>query len=362
MQRETPRRLAAILAADIAGYSRLMGADEKGTHYRVQQILHECVEPAIAEHRGRLVKTTGDGFLAMFDSQVEAVRCAIVIQQSIVGRNLELPKQQWIQFRIGVNLGDVIVEQQDIYGEGVNIAARLQQIAEPGGVYISGGIYEQVKYKLVCGYQSLGDRKVKNITDPVPIYRVLPDPAAVERARSRQGWQRRALFATVLLLGAAGGAWYLWRLQAREVATTAPLPTVSQSAALLTPPVTVPAPAPPIQAEPKPPPPPPARPFQGEPKPAPPRAEPPVQAGTEPRTPPTREAAPIQTAPEQASPREDARSASTPATPAQTATDQATPLINPKPASGAPAPQKSEEQTALLSTPAVTPPPPSLPP
>src|SRR4051812_21925406 len=170
------RRLAAILAADIAGYSRLMGMDEEGTHARVKQQRRELIEPTIAEHHGRIVKHTGDGFLAMFDSPVEAVRCAIVIQQSMVGRNASLPRNQWILYRVGVHLGDVIVETDDIYGDGVNIAARLEGIADPGDLFISGGVYEQIKNKLVCAYQSLGDRQVKNITDPVNVYRVLPDP------------------------------------------------------------------------------------------------------------------------------------------------------------------------------------------
>src|SRR4051812_49337433 len=120
------RRLAAIVMADIAGYSRLMGNNERGTHQRVQQLLRELVEPTIVEHRGRLVRQRGDGFLSMFDSPVEAVRSAIVIQQSMVGRNLEVPEDQRIRFRIGINLGDVIVEADDIYGEGVNVAARLE--------------------------------------------------------------------------------------------------------------------------------------------------------------------------------------------------------------------------------------------
>lgn len=119
----------------------------------------------------------------MFDSPVEAVRCAIVIQQSMVGRNASLPLEQRILYRIGIHLGDVIIEPEDIYGEGVNIAARLEGIARPGDLYISGGVYEQIKNKLVCAYQSLGDRQVKNITDPVTVYRVLPDPAALVDAR-----------------------------------------------------------------------------------------------------------------------------------------------------------------------------------
>ena len=140
MPEESTRRLAAILMGDIAGYSRLMGADQRGTHVRVQRLLRELIDPTIAEHRGRVIRVRGDGFLAMFDSPVEAVRCAIVIQQSMVGRNLELPNAQWIRFRIGVNLGDVIVDHDDVYGEGVNVAARLEQLAEPGNIYISGGV------------------------------------------------------------------------------------------------------------------------------------------------------------------------------------------------------------------------------
>ena len=177
----TPRRLAAIVVGDIAGYSRLMQIDEEGTHTRVKRIERDLIEPSIIEHHGKLVKTTGDGFIAIFDSPVEAVRCSIVIQQNLVGRNASLPKHHWIEYRIGVNLGDVIIEADDVYGDGVNIATRLEGIADPGQVYISGGIYEQIKHKLVCGYESLGDRKVKNITDPVRVYRVLPDPAALHQ-------------------------------------------------------------------------------------------------------------------------------------------------------------------------------------
>ena len=177
----TPRRLAAIVAGDISGYSRLMQIDEEGTHTRVKRIERDLIEPSIVEHHGKLVKTTGDGFIAIFDSPVEAVRCSIVIQQNVVGRNASLPKHHWIEYRIGVNLGDVIIETDDVYGDGVNIATRLEGIARPGEVYISGGIYEQIKHKLVCGYESLGDRKVKNITDPVRVYRVLPDPCASAR-------------------------------------------------------------------------------------------------------------------------------------------------------------------------------------
>jgi len=205
----SPRRLAAILAADISGYSRLMAMDEEGTHARVMRHRRDLIDPTIIEYHGRLVKSTGDGFLAMFDSPVEAVRCAIVIQQSMVGRNAALPRERWIQYRIGVNLGDVIVEPDDIYGDGVNIAARLEGIAEPGDVFISGGVYEQVKQKLVCGYQSLGDRQVKNITDPIRVYRVLPDPSAVVKARSTPG-RALAIILSVSLIASAAAATATW--------------------------------------------------------------------------------------------------------------------------------------------------------
>ncbi|MCB8819530.1 SUMF1/EgtB/PvdO family nonheme iron enzyme [Microvirga rosea] len=198
------RRLAAILAADIAGYSRLMGNDEEGTLVRLKRHRREIVEPTLQEHYGRLVKTTGDGFLAMFDSPLEAVRCAIVIQQSMAARNTSLPPDQWIRYRIGVNLGDVIVDPDDVYGEGVNIAARLENLADPGGVLISGGVYEQIKNKLVCGYQSMGDEKLKNITDPVRIYRVLPDPASVARAARHHWIWVSSGAAALLILGGVG--------------------------------------------------------------------------------------------------------------------------------------------------------------
>ncbi len=204
-----PRRLAAIVAGDIAGYSRLMQIDEEGTHSRVKRIERDLIEPSIIEHHGKLVKTTGDGFIAIFDSPVEAVRCSIVIQQNLVGRNASLPTHHWIEYRIGVNLGDVIVEVDDVYGDGVNIASRLEGIADPGQVYISGGIYEQIKHKLVCGYESLGDRKVKNITDPVRVYRVLPDPAAFHKTRKRRENVLIFLLSLTLLIIAGGVLWYM---------------------------------------------------------------------------------------------------------------------------------------------------------
>jgi formylglycine-generating enzyme required for sulfatase activity/class 3 adenylate cyclase len=208
-----PRRLAAIVAGDIAGYSRLMELDEEGTHSRVKRIERELIEPTIAEHHGKLVKTTGDGFIAIFDSPVEAVRSSIVIQQNLVGRNAAVAKNYWIEYRIGVNLGDVIIESDDIYGDGVNVASRLEGIAEPGQVYISGGIYEQIKHKLVCGYESLGDRKVKNITDPVRVYRVLPDAAAITGRRRRRENVLIFLLGISILVIAGGALWYMLQQQ-----------------------------------------------------------------------------------------------------------------------------------------------------
>jgi formylglycine-generating enzyme required for sulfatase activity/class 3 adenylate cyclase len=224
-----PRRLAAIVAGDIAGYSRLMQIDEDGTHTRVKRIERDLIEPSIVEHHGKLVKTTGDGFLAIFDSPVEAVRCGIVIQQNMVGRNTSLPKHHWIEYRIGVNLGDIIIEADDVYGDGVNIATRLEGIAEPGEVYISGGIYEQIKHKLVCGYESLGDRKVKNITDPVRVYRVLPDAAAYNMTRKRRESVLIFMLSLTLLIIAGGVLWYLLWQPSTRVADRAPAPASSQT-------------------------------------------------------------------------------------------------------------------------------------
>ena len=209
--RETsPRRLAAIVAGDIAGYGCLMELDEERTHGRVKRIERDLIKPSIAEHHGRLVKTNGDGFIAIFDSPVEAVRCSIVIQQNIVGRsNAALPKHHWIEYRIGVDLGDVIIEANEIYGDGVDVASRLKNIADPGLVYISGGMYEQIKNKLFCGYEFLGDREVGTITDPVRVYRVLPDPAAFNITRKRREKIPLFLLSLALLMISGGALWYL---------------------------------------------------------------------------------------------------------------------------------------------------------
>src|SRR5215472_3995777 len=171
----TIRRLAAILAADVAGYSRLMGADEEGTHERLRAHLHELVDPKINEHRGRIVKNTGDGFLADFQSVVDAVRCAIEIQRGMVERNADTPRDERIEFRIGINLGDVIAEAHDIFGDGVNVAARLEGLAEPGGICISRVVRDQVRDKLDYTFENVGEQRVKNIARPVRVYALRPE-------------------------------------------------------------------------------------------------------------------------------------------------------------------------------------------
>src|SRR5262250_1957065 len=150
------RRLAAILAADVAGYSRLMGADEEGTHERLKAHLRELVNPKIAKHRGRIVKNTGDGLLAEFASVVDAVRCAAEIQRAMIDRNADTPEDKRIRFRIGVNLGDVIVEPEDIFGDGVNVAARLEALAKPGGICISATVCDHIGDRLPYAFEDIG--------------------------------------------------------------------------------------------------------------------------------------------------------------------------------------------------------------
>jgi adenylate cyclase len=164
------RRLTAILAADVAGYSRLMGVDEEGTHERLKGHLGELVNPKIGEHRGRIVKNTGDGFLADFPSVVDAVRCAVEVQRGLSERNAGIPPEKRIEFRIGINLGDVIVEEHDIFGDGVNVAARLEIIAEPGGICISRTVRDHIRDKLAYPFEDRGEQSVKNIARPVRVY------------------------------------------------------------------------------------------------------------------------------------------------------------------------------------------------
>jgi class 3 adenylate cyclase len=172
------RRLAAILAADVAGYSRLMGADEEGTHERLRRHLRDLVDPKIKEHRGRIVKNTGDGMLAEFSSVIDAVRCAAEMQRAMADRNAETVEDRRITFRIGINLGDVIAEEDDIYGDGVNVAARLEALAEPGGICISRVVRDQIRDKLPYPFEDKGEQSVKNIARSVRVFALRPEAVA----------------------------------------------------------------------------------------------------------------------------------------------------------------------------------------
>ena len=181
-EQRTERRLAAILAGDVAGYSRLMGADEEDTLTRLNVHRREFLEPKIAEHRGRIVKRTGDGVLIEFASAVDATRCAVEIQRGMTGRNAEVPAERRIEFRIGIHVGDIIVEEDDIFGDGVNIAARLEGIAEPGGVSISEDVWRQVQGKVDATFVDTGEQTLKNIARRVRVYRAaLNDANAIQQ-------------------------------------------------------------------------------------------------------------------------------------------------------------------------------------
>ena len=180
------RRLAAILAADVAGYSRLMGADEEGTLERLKALRRELLDPKIAEHHGRIVKTTGDGLLVEFASVVDAVRCAVAVQQAMPERNTGVAADNRIELRIGINLGDVIVEGDDLYGDGVNIAARIEALADAGGVFVSNTVHDHVRDRLPFVFEDLGEQQVKNIARPVRVYRVR-DAVAAAKAQSPAG-------------------------------------------------------------------------------------------------------------------------------------------------------------------------------
>ena len=171
------RRLAAILAADVAGYSRLMGVDEEGTLAALKAYRRELIDPKIAEHRGRIVKTTGDGALVEFASAVEAVRCAMEIQRAMAERNANIPEDHRIEFRIGINVGDIIIDEGDIYGDGVNIAARVETLASPGAICLSDSAYQQIKGKLGIEVKDMGEQQLKNIAQPVRVYAVQLDGA-----------------------------------------------------------------------------------------------------------------------------------------------------------------------------------------
>jgi len=177
------RRLAAILAADVAGYSRLIGADEGGTLDRLRALRRELLDPKIAEHRGRLVKTTGDGLLVEFGSVVDALRCAVEVQSEMTGHNTGVPPNKRIELRIGINVGDIVVEGGDIFGDGVNVAARLEGLAEPGGICVSARVQEDAAGKLDLAFEDIGEQQLKNIARPVRVFgavigqKPVPEPA-----------------------------------------------------------------------------------------------------------------------------------------------------------------------------------------
>ena len=173
-QSSAVRKLAAILAADVAGYSRMMSLDEEDTLERLKAYRRRLIDPSISEHRGRIVKTTGDGLLAEFSSAVDAVRCAVELQNGLAGLNAPVPPNRRIEFRIGINVGDVIADEGDLYGDGVNVAARLEALAEPGGVLVSGSVRDYVQGRLPCEFQDRGEQQVKNIPRPVHVYQVTP--------------------------------------------------------------------------------------------------------------------------------------------------------------------------------------------
>ncbi|KAF5882559.1 MULTISPECIES: adenylate/guanylate cyclase domain-containing protein [Rhizobium] len=207
------RRLAAVLIADVVGYSRMSEIDEEGTRIRFHTDLHELFEPKIATHHGRLIKTMGDGILVEFHSVVDALRCAVKIQQQKAERNAALRPEQRMLFRIGVNLGDVIVEGEDIHGDGVNIAARLESLAQPGGICISGTAFDHTVHKAEVGFSSLGEQQLKNIADPVRVYRVLLDPSEAGKVVASRRPRRRAIILATLaaLLIAAAAIVFVWQ-------------------------------------------------------------------------------------------------------------------------------------------------------
>jgi len=174
------RRLAAVLAADVAGYSLLMGRDEEGTLTQLKAFRQNLVDPTIAAHRGRIVKTTGDGMLVEFASAVDAARCAVEVQRGVAAENIDVPPQARIEFRIGIHVGDIIFDDNDIFGDGVNIAARLEGIAEPGGICISDDAQRQIRGKLDSPFEDMGPQNLKNIVEPMRAWRLSVDAKSAE--------------------------------------------------------------------------------------------------------------------------------------------------------------------------------------
>jgi adenylate cyclase len=224
------RKLSAILAADVVGYSAQMERDEAGTFERLRAGRRELFEPEIARHQGRIFKLMGDGMLAEFGSVVDAVECAVSLQRGLSERNASFPEAEQIQVRIGINLGEVIVEGDDRYGDGVNIAARLEQLAEPGGICVSGKVATEVEKKLAFGFEPMGEQKVKNIAEPVRVYRVVLDTAAarkfIDANRKRRTWSVLAASGLVAIaLGIAAAWWQPWKPATQAAVPTATVAT-----------------------------------------------------------------------------------------------------------------------------------------
>jgi adenylate cyclase len=250
--RKRERRLAAILAADVAGYSRLVGADELGTLARWQVHCDSLVVPKIRSHDGRIVRTSGDGVLAEFASVVNAVQCAVELQHAMAERNADIPQEKRIEFRIGINVGDIIVDRGDIWGDGVNVAARLEALAEPGGICVSGRVQEDVQGKLhSLVFEDAGEQRLKNIARPVRVYRVRLDevhrsdhsradaliaPEVGQRPAGRRRWASRHALAVIplIVLGATSGAWW-WLASRRSMPTADPTYVTAASNTILTP-------------------------------------------------------------------------------------------------------------------------------
>jgi adenylate cyclase len=210
------RKLTAILSADVEGYSRLMGEDEDAT-IKTLTTYRELMTTLITKHRGRVVDSPGDNLLAEFTSVVDAVRCAVEIQEELRVRNAELPETKRMHFRIGINLGDVVEEGERIYGDGINIAARVEGLAEGGGICISGTVYDSIKNKLSLSYESLGEHTVKNIKEPVRVYRMRVGPEAAAHVEGEEkphpkSWRKAALAALIVLIVAAGAVtiWHFY--------------------------------------------------------------------------------------------------------------------------------------------------------
>ena len=221
------RKLTAILSADVKGYSRLMGEDEEAT-VRTITAHRKVITSVIEKYRGRVVDSPGDNILAEFVSVVDAVQSGVEIQEVIRAKNAELPEERRMEFRIGINLGDVIQEGERIYGDGVNIAARVEGLADPGGICISGSAYEQIENKLALGYDYIGEHTVQNLVKPIRVYTVPTGPETLQKVteekRPTPGWQKAAVAVVVALLVVAGGI-ALWR----SSLTPSPPPTETAS-------------------------------------------------------------------------------------------------------------------------------------